>query len=1011
MLHAFRSALPAARLLSSDGANIELSFLEAQTLEPNVLHVTLALAFPYVPPTLFLAHPVRHPWVKLTPGAGGQPRAALLNGTLRHWEPGVHTLAEAVLEVLAQLAAAAPDEDGQPRFLTADDCCEAPSYAAGPATEAEDPQREIEEGVAALTSDVAQLFAMPHVPKVQLDGEDAAVLRAEAARATLAALAAQPQSVGWEDDDLPSPTRAPPTASQPEFQAAPPLPPPQPPGALLSPQAHARATRFASAMANQGAPPPLTPSALHLAQLLGGPAPPALKPGATRRLDGAMDAAASAAAQVFSEIAAAPAPPPPRPQFLVPRRSRAPGGVARAAARRMAAETTEEEWGGGWGSSCAEEGGETDGAATDNRGGSIHLGDVSSDGEANTDAAAMRQGNRQPLHALGRILRPQDVATMCLLACALLVVYAAACAGAHSALRLDATGACHAALEGARAVQLPPLHAAALADDLPAMRALLLLDGGGAASRRSLLSATAALGGGARATALGLAACARSHAALALLLAAGAPPCGPGVARGRTRLTPLACALSSSRPNHTAGIASLAAGGGAAPACGPAAVQSAMGGLVPLAHAFPVGLAAGASLRALLRAAQPPLARPWRGSFAGAPRVGGAARGAVYDAAAADGDAAGGGGGGVAALLRAGAPATAGLTLHIGPLRLPGLLYDSSPLYAAAAGGGTGACEALLDAGVPPERGITLGTAGMLARLSPLAAAALGGHARAAASLAARARRPEAGLAVGPFGLALRISPLGLAARKGDVAMMATLLRQGARSDDVCGSLALGLLRVSCSSLGGPFVQPLLVAWRELEAVEAAQRVRQLVEDVTAGAALAPEPLPDSPTPQPAAPEQEAKALREEAEADAALLMRVQASIAGAKATLAALNAQEPLSLLTGVGDAAEESAARQLESARAALAAARRVAERATADVRAAAARGAAEAAQEEAQARRSAADSAAAQASSSRQEARLKALRGRQNMHPRDTQQREPFQEERQEEESHDVVLLDEL
>jgi hypothetical protein len=262
-----------------------------------------------------------------------------------------------------------------------------------------------------------------------------------------------------------------------------------------------------------------------------------------------------------------------------------------------------------------------------------------------------------------------------------------------------------------------------------------------------------------------------------------------------------------------------------------------------------------------------------------------------------------------------------------------------------------------------------------------------------------------AGVTYGPFGGSLvAISPLGLAFAHGDVASAAALLRAGHPHDDAtsCGSIMLyGALsplpvprlmrcsRLAASGRGGSTVgaAALLAAWKEHVAMEAADRVAVLLaanrgEDEQHTSQGHPSEG-EQQQPAPAMPSKEAQLLAAEADAaaEADLRLRVAASLAKARDTLASVGDSGGGALNSGAAahldaDVSASSVA-ALEAAASALAAARRQAERTAAEVRAAAARVAAETAAEEAASRRAAAQQAAATARMQRQQARERAAR----------------------------------
>jgi hypothetical protein len=260
-----------------------------------------------------------------------------------------------------------------------------------------------------------------------------------------------------------------------------------------------------------------------------------------------------------------------------------------------------------------------------------------------------------------------------------------------------------------------------------------------------------------------------------------------------------------------------------------------------------------------------------------------------------------------------------------------------------------------------------------------------------------------AGVTYGPFGGSLvAISPLGLAFAHGDVASAAALLRAGHPHDDAtsCGSIMLyGALsplplprlircsRLASSGRGGSTVgaAALLAAWKEHVAMEAADRVAVLLaanrEDEQHTSQGHPSEGKQQ-QPAPAMPSKEAQLLAAEADAaaEADLRLRVAASLAKARDTLASVGdggvgANSGAAAHLDADVSASSVAA--LEAAASALAAARRQAERTAAEVRAAAARVAAETAAEEAASRRAAAQQAAATARMQRQQARERAAR----------------------------------
>ena len=260
-----------------------------------------------------------------------------------------------------------------------------------------------------------------------------------------------------------------------------------------------------------------------------------------------------------------------------------------------------------------------------------------------------------------------------------------------------------------------------------------------------------------------------------------------------------------------------------------------------------------------------------------------------------------------------------------------------------------------------------------------------------------------AGVTYGPFGGSLvAISPLGLAFAQGDVASAAALLRAGHPHDDAtsCGSIMLyGALsplpvprlmrcsRLAASGRGGSTVgaAALLAAWKEHVAMEAADRVAVLLaanrgDDEQHTSQRNPSEGEQQPAPE--MPNKEAQLLAAEADAaaEADLRLRVAASLAKARDTLASVSDSTgaPNSGAAAHLDAdVSASSVAALEAAASALAAARRQAERTAAEVRAAAARVAADTAAEEAASRRAAAQQAAATARMQRQQARDRAAR----------------------------------
>ena len=475
----------------------------------------------------------------------------------------------------------------------------------------------------------------------------------------------------------------------------------------------------------------------------------------------------------------------------------------------------------------------------------------------------------------------------------------------------------------------------------------------------------------------------------------------------------------------------LRAAGDTSPAC-PAAVATGAFGMSRLAGASPAGLAllaggkasstsgggrtpsGGAHVAAVLRALSPSASADvatWTGPLRGmllctaSPLHTAAAAGASAEA--------------VDVLLRTlhataqqhrGAlTATLQRGLRCGPVLLPAL-YSDTPLGIAARRRQGPIVDALTEAlaastasqgargsAAALAQGAVYGPLGLVTSLSPAALALMAHHQHGqqgdtppgqlltsllTAHGGADGRLTRVGVAFGPWSLLGHVTPLGLALLHGDAASVASLLRLGAQHAQrgACASVLLipsGL--TSCASLaalGDKSLPPLLAAWDEHVALEAADRMRLLM-DVAIGGGSGGESDAFAPNGEQAAPpprSREEVLLQAELEAqeEADLVLRVTASLARAKQTLASVGGSDTSAGKGGQPADGDVTSVEALEATAAQLVNARRGAERAAAEVMAAAARLAAESAAEEAAARRQAAQLAAYNARLSRQQAR---------------------------------------
>ena len=1106
-------------MLCGDGSSMEIAFLQKGTLEPNCLYMyaltyalwpcstqrrqsdthtrtcfparsTLALAFPYVPPTLALATRVAHPWVQSAPVAAPSSsgdgssvvRCGVSSPGLRGWDPATSTLGGVVRDVLSQLGATSRmtgevvtldrlDDEETPLDGGADGRRESGQMFRRNEEEAEAEDEWVPDelrDVAAALSDVAALLGGEGDNGGDAMPDEATVLRhqKQVAAAALAKSMATTQPRGWSDDEPEqdggaqggdgdssgeeqhqTPVRSPAPAPSP-MQASPlrrplikPLTSPGSPGSVAaltamlssSPPQLAAQTRLEavrvleSALLDLPSPSPSLPSPM--------PMP--------------------------TKQAAAPPPlPPRRTQFLVPKRRK--GHLSNAKSANVAMVETSD--GGG--------GGDSDGGATS------AAGDVSSEDERQAPARPRADGAPTAASAIGgapagttraeqlRYTARRLATTLGPVAAAIAARSARRFARAASSrvsmavssLALTWLLACAAGASARATLPQAGMSACSLIAALPRDHPALAAASKGGKHVLSLVALPRnAAGDVARlwASPAGIAACSAHDDVAAGEAALGDEAtsfwaswsCGPPalvIATSRSWTQPLRVTASFSREGALvlgALTATSPAGAGkrgrllthlrsAQPSSCPAAVATSAWGLTRLAGATPAGLALLASkqnaksgvsggrthVAAVLRALAPSSAvTTWTGPLGGTLLC---TASQLHTAAAAGASAET-----IDVLLRrlhaTSSPRRGSLTptllrgLRCGPALLPGL-YSETPLGAAARRRHGAIVDALSEAlaastaakgtrssAAALGKGTVYGPWGLLTSQSPAALALMAAHhhqqgggtspGQVLASLltahgGADGRLTRGGVALGPWSLLGHVTPLGLALLHGDAAAVASLLRLGAQHGQrgACASILLipsGI--TSCASLaalGDKSLPPLLAAWDEHVALEAADRMRVLMDVAIGGgsggesaSAFAQRGGEQAAPPPPRSREEVLLQAELEAQEEADLVLRVTASLARAKQTLASVGGSDTSAGgKGGLGGDGDVTSVEALEATAAQLVNARRGAERAAAEVMAAAARLAAESAAEEASARRQAAQLAAYNARLSRQQAR---------------------------------------
>ena len=1041
---------------------------------------TLALAFPYVPPTLALATRVAHPWVQAapvaSPSASGDGtsvvRCLVSSPGLRAWDPATSTLGGVVRDVLSQLGATSRmtgevvtldrlDDEETPLDGGADGRHDAGHLFQRSEEEAEAADEWVPDellDVAAALSDVAVLLGGDGDGGSDAMPDEATVLKHQkrVAEAALAKSMETTQPRGWSDDEpdedggeqgedvdssgeeqQQAPVRSPAPAPMPPMQSSPlrrplikPLTSPGSPGSVAA----------LTAMLSSSPPPLAAQTRLEAVRVL-----------ESALLDVPSPSPSLPLPMPTPTKQAAPPPPlpPRRTQFLVPKRRK--GDLSNVKTANVAMVETSD--GGA--------GGESDGGATS------AAGDVSSEDErqavarpraegtppaagapaSTTRAAQLRDAGRSLVSTLApvaaataarsarRFARAASSRVSVTLASLALAWLLACATGASARASLPQAGMSACSLIAA----LPRDHPALVAASKDGQHVLSLV-----ALPRNAAGDVARIW----ASPAGIAACS-AHDDLAAGDAAlgdeahslwASLSCGPPalvVATSRSWTQPLRVTATFSREGALV-LGALTAKKGrlltalraTQPTSCPAAVATSAWGLTRLAGATPAGLAllasahtaksggsgGGTHVAAVLRAVAPSSAlATWTGPLGGTLLC---TASQLHTAAAAGASAET-----VDVLLRTlhatSSTRRGSLTptllrgLRCGPALLPGL-YSETPLGAAARRRHGAIVDALSEALAASTAakgarsstaalgvGAVYGPWGVLTSQSPAALALMsaahhqGGDTSPGQVLAslltahggADGRLTRGGVALGPLSLLGHVTPLGLALLHGDAAAVASLLRLGAQHAQrgACASVLLipsGI--TSCASLaalGDKSLPPLLAAWDEHVALEAADRMRVLMDVAIGGgsggesasASFAQRGGEQVAPPPPRSREEVLLQAELEAQEEADLVLRVTASLARAKQTLASVGGSDTSpggkGGELGAGDVTSVEA---LEATAAQLVNARRGAERAAAEVMAAAARLAAESAAEEASARRQAAQLAAYNARLSRQQAR---------------------------------------